>query len=86
MVLTEFSIGSLLMTCVLPPREIRASFFTLISLLCALAAALALVLSKAFLQAGWADVRLLGESVRPLAVGQVRSASSVALRSGGLST
>ena len=33
-----------------------------------------------------ADVRLLGESVRPLAVGQVRSASSVALRSGGLST
>jgi hypothetical protein len=63
MVLTEFSIGSLLMTCVLPPREIRASFFTLISLLCALAAALALVLSKTFLQAGWADVRLLGFTV-----------------------
>jgi hypothetical protein len=51
------------MTCLLPPREISASFFSFISLLCALAAALALVLSKAFLQAGWADVRFLGFTV-----------------------
>ena len=62
-VLTEFSVGSLLMSSLLPPREIRASFFTFISLLCALAAALALVLSKAFLQAGWADVRFLSFTV-----------------------
>lgn len=62
-VLTELSIGSLLMTCLLPPRVIRASFFTFISLLCALAAALALVLSKGLLQFAWADVRFLGLTV-----------------------
>ena len=42
-VLTELSIGSLLMASLLPPREIRASFFTFISLLCALSAAIALI-------------------------------------------
>src|SRR5579871_3589862 len=62
-VLTEFSIGSLIMTCMLPPRQIRTSFFTFISLLCALAAALALVLSKGLLQSTWWDIRYLGLTV-----------------------
>jgi hypothetical protein len=63
MVLTELSIGSLLMICLLPPREIRTSFFTFNSLLCALMAAIALVLSKALLQSAWTDVRFLGLTV-----------------------
>jgi hypothetical protein len=63
LVLTELSIGSLLMICLLPPREIRTSFFTFSSLLCALMAAIALVLSKALLQSGWTDVRFLGFTV-----------------------
>jgi hypothetical protein len=58
-VLTELSIGSLLMACLLPPREIRASFFTFISLLCALSATIALVLSKWLLLSAWTDVRYL---------------------------
>ena len=62
-VLTELSIGSLLMTCLLPPRQIRADFFTFVSLLCALAAAMALTLSKVLLQSAWADVRFLGLTV-----------------------
>jgi hypothetical protein len=62
-VLTELSIGSLLMTGLLPPREIRASFFTFVSLLCALSAAIALVLSKWLLLSAWADVRYLGLTV-----------------------
>lgn len=61
--LTELSIGTLLMACLLPPREIRASFFTFISLLCALSAASALVLSKWLLLSAWADVRYLGLTV-----------------------
>lgn len=63
MVLTELSVGSLLMTCLLPPREIRLSFFTFNSLLSALLAAVALLLSKMILQAGWEDVRFLGLTV-----------------------
>ncbi|MGA2140291.1 MAG: hypothetical protein ABSH14_15650 [Verrucomicrobiia bacterium] len=62
-VLTEFSIGSLLMGSLVPPREIRTSFFTLTSLLCALTAAVALTLLKAFLQFAWADVRFLSFTV-----------------------
>jgi len=62
-VLTEFSIGSLLMTSLLPPREIRASFFTFVSLLCALTAAVALTLLKGFLQFAWEDVRFLSFTV-----------------------
>jgi hypothetical protein len=62
-VLTELGIGSLLMTCLLPPREIRTSFFTFVSLLCALAAALALVLSKGLLQSTWSEIRFLGLTV-----------------------
>ena len=62
-VLTELSVGSLLMTCLLPPREIRSSFFTFNSLLCALTAALAFMLSKWLLQSAWADVRFLGLTV-----------------------
>jgi len=62
-VLTELSIGSLLMMCLLPPREIRTSFFTFISLLCALAAGLALVLSKGLLRSTWSDIRFLGLTV-----------------------
>ncbi|HXI85111.1 MAG TPA: hypothetical protein VNL17_13580 [Verrucomicrobiae bacterium] len=63
MVLTELSIGSLLLLCLLPPREIRTSFFTFNSLLCALTAAIAVVLSKAVLQSAWTDVRFLGLTV-----------------------
>jgi hypothetical protein len=62
-VLTELSVGSLLMACLLPPREIRASFFTFISLLCALSAAVALALSKWILLAAWMDVCYLGLTV-----------------------
>ena len=63
MVLTQLSVGSLLMTCVLPPREIRLSFFSFNSLVAAIAAAVALVLSKAVLGEGWSDVRFLGLTV-----------------------
>jgi hypothetical protein len=63
MVLTELSIGSLLMICLLPPREIRTSFFTFNSLVCALAAAIALVLSRVVLKSDWWDVRFLGLTV-----------------------
>jgi hypothetical protein len=62
-VFTELSIGGMLMTCLLPPREIRTSFFTFNSLLCALTAAIALALSKRLLQSTWADVRFLGVAV-----------------------
>ncbi len=62
-VLTELSVGSLLMTCLLPPREIRLSFFTFNSILCALTAAVALLLSKIVLRAGWEEVRFLGLTV-----------------------
>ncbi len=63
MVLTELSIGSMLMVCLLPPREIRTSFFTFNSLLCALTAAIALMLSKALLPSAWTNVRFLGLTV-----------------------
>jgi hypothetical protein len=63
MVLTELSVGSLLMVCLLPPREIRTSFFTFNSLVCALAAAISLMLSKGLLQSAWWDVRFLGFTV-----------------------
>jgi hypothetical protein len=63
MVLTELSIGSLLMICLLPPREIRTNFFTFNSLLCALMSALALVLSRALLKEDWTDVRFLGLTI-----------------------
>jgi hypothetical protein len=63
MVLTELSVGSLLMVSLLPPREIRTSFFTFNSLVCALAAATALMLSKGLLQSAWWDVRFLGFTV-----------------------
>ncbi len=63
LVLTELSIGSLLMVCLLPSREIRTSFFTFNSLLCALTAAIAVMLSKAVLQSAWMDVRFLGLTV-----------------------
>src|SRR2546426_3697721 len=62
-VLTELGIGGLIMTSLLPPRQIRLSFFTLNSLLSALATALALVITKCMVQATWADVRLLGMTV-----------------------
>jgi hypothetical protein len=63
LVLTQLSVGSLLMTCLLPPREIRLSFFTFNSLLSALAAAVALLLSKMMLQADWEELRFLGFTV-----------------------
>ncbi|HUJ11697.1 MAG TPA: hypothetical protein VL171_16935 [Verrucomicrobiae bacterium] len=62
-VLTELSVGSLLMTCLIPPREIRLSFFTFTSILSALTSAVALLLLKMILQAGWGDVRFLGFTV-----------------------
>jgi hypothetical protein len=62
-VLTQLSIGSLLLTGLLPPRQIRLNFFTLNSLICALAAALALVLAKFVLGSAWGDVRFLGLTV-----------------------
>ena len=62
-VLAEFGIGSLLMTSLLSPYEIRLSFFTFNSLLSALATAIALVLSQFFLGSAWTDVRYLGLTV-----------------------
>ena len=63
MVLTELSVGSLLLTALLPTREIRSSFFTFNSLLAAIFAALALALTKTLLAAAWWDVRYLGLTV-----------------------
>ncbi|MGD0650449.1 MAG: hypothetical protein ABSA97_04820 [Verrucomicrobiia bacterium] len=51
------------MTSLLSPREIRLSFFTFNSLLSALTAATAPVLSKMFLGSAWLDVRFLGLTV-----------------------
>jgi hypothetical protein len=62
-VLTELSVGSLLMTCLVSPREIRLSFFTFNSILGALTAAVALLLSKIILQADWQGVRYQGLTV-----------------------
>lgn len=62
-VLMQLSIGSLLMTSLLPPRTIRTDFFTFNSLLCALTAAVALVLAKMMPGAVWRDVRFLGLTV-----------------------
>ena len=62
-VLTEFSVGSLLMTGLLPTREIRVGFFTLNSLLCAVASAVALVFTKYGAGAAWWDVRYFGATV-----------------------
>ena len=62
-VLAQFSIGSLLMTSLLSPREIRLSFFTFNSLLSAVTAAMSLMLTKLILGQGWMDVRFLGLTV-----------------------
>lgn len=62
-VLTEFSVGSLLAVSLLPTRQIRVGFFTLNSLLCAIAAGLALVLTKYGLGTAWWDVRYFGLTV-----------------------
>ena len=63
LVLTELSIGTLLMTCLVPPREVRSSFFTFTSLLSAVVTAVALLLSKVALQSDWMDVRFLGLTI-----------------------
>ncbi|HUI05488.1 MAG TPA: hypothetical protein VL486_00630 [Verrucomicrobiae bacterium] len=62
-VLTELSIGTLLMLCLVPPREIRSSFFTFTSLLSAVVTAAALLLAKISLQSDWMAVRFLGLTV-----------------------
>jgi hypothetical protein len=62
-VLAQFSVGSLLMTSLLSPREIRLSFFTFNSLLSAVTAAIALMLTKLVLGSAWTDVRYLGLTV-----------------------
>lgn len=62
-VLTQLSVGTLLTTSVLPPRAILPSFFQLNSLVSALSAAVALVLSKWLLAWAWTDVRFLGLTV-----------------------
>jgi len=63
LVLMQLSVGSLLLTSWLPTREIRSSFFTFNSLLSAIAAALAMLLTKSFLGAEWWDVRYMGLTV-----------------------
>ena len=63
LVLMELSVGSLLFASLLPPRVIRSSFFTLNCLIAAIAAALALALTKYLLLAAWWDVRYLGITV-----------------------
>lgn len=63
LVLTQFSVGSLLMVSLLPTREIRVGFFTLNSLLCALTAAIALVLLRFGGGEEWMGVRYLGLTV-----------------------
>lgn len=62
-VLTQLSVGSLIMTSLLPTREIRSSFFTFNSLLAAIAAGIALVLTKTTVYGAWWDVRYLGLTV-----------------------
>ncbi len=62
-VLAQLSIGSLLMTSLLPPRVIRLDFFTFNSLLCAVTAATAWVLSKMVLHGAWTEVRFLGLTI-----------------------
>jgi hypothetical protein len=62
-VLTQLSIGCLLMTSLLSTSEIRLSFFKFNSLLGALAAALALLLTKFGQGGAWWDVRYLGITV-----------------------
>src|SRR5207249_8451461 len=62
-VLTQLSVGSLLMTSLLPTREIRLSFFTFNSLLCAVAAAVGLLLARFGQGSGWWEVRFLGLTV-----------------------
>ncbi len=61
--LTQLSVGTLLGSSTLPPREIRASFFQFNALFSALTAALALVFAKWLLAWAWADVRFLGLTV-----------------------
>ncbi len=63
MVLTQLSVGSLLLTSLLSTREIRLSFFTFNSLLSAILAGIALVLTKFLLHAAWSDVRWLGLTI-----------------------
>ncbi len=63
LVLTQLSIGTLLMTSLLPPRQIRLSFFSFNSLLSAVTAALALLLTKFGHGWAWWDVRYLGLTV-----------------------
>jgi hypothetical protein len=62
-VLTQFSIGTLLLAGVLSPREIRLGFFSLVSLLGALGAALALVFTTIGTGNAWWDVRYFGLAV-----------------------
>lgn len=63
LVLTELSIGCLLLTSLLSTSEIRLSFFKFNSLLAALAAAVALLLTKFGQGGAWWDVRYLGLTV-----------------------
>jgi hypothetical protein len=62
-ILTQLSIGSLLFAAVAPVHTLRASFFTLNSLIGALAAALAFTLTKVMHQATWWEMRYLGLTV-----------------------
>jgi hypothetical protein len=59
----ELSIGALLLSSLLPVREIQTWLFSLASLIAAVSSALALVLAKTALQSGWADIRFLGLTV-----------------------
>ena len=62
-VLVQLSIGGLLLTALLPPRVIHSSFFSVNSLIGAVASGLALVLTKFVLMEEWVYVRFLGLTV-----------------------
>ena len=62
-VLTQLSIGTLIMTGLLSTRDLRTGLFAVNSLVCAIAAAVALVLTRVTLTTGWWDVRYLGLTV-----------------------
>jgi len=63
MVLTQLSVGSLLLTALLSAKEIRISFFTFMSLFSILCLSAVLIFSKTMLQYAWVDVRWLGLTI-----------------------
>lgn len=62
-VLTQLSIGSLIITSLLSPRALRLSFFLYNSLGCALLGALALLLTKYGANTAWWEMRYFGLTI-----------------------